>query len=153
MTTFFMYNKDMFMILSLFIISVVSMLPLRVIPWFGFFDMNTLLTVYASMVYGLPAGLIVGTASVFGIINSGDVDNNIFFDLCASYIVAIVASFFLISAYVPIVTVLALTYATLSLTFHKLFGTLDFLNVTWTITNFIWVIFVLYKILPLLGLA
>ncbi|MCB9358753.1 hypothetical protein H6503_02385 [Candidatus Woesearchaeota archaeon] len=150
---FFLNNKDSFFIMGLFVICVISMLPLRIIPWFGFFDMNTLLTSYAAMAYGLPAGLLVGTASLIGIINSGEVDNNLLFDLFASYIVAIIASLFTLQFYVPVVAGVAVIYATICFTFHKICGTLDFMNMTWISTNLLWVLLVLYKIMPLLGLA
>lgn len=145
--------RDSLLIFSLFALGVISMLPLRFVGWCGFFDMNTLLTVYASMEFGLPAGLFVGTASVFGIVFSGDIDNNIFFDLGASYFIAVVASLFTLSAFLPVVFVCAVAYFIAALTFHTLAGTLEVLNAVWTITNFIWVLFVLFKLLPLFGLV
>ena len=146
------FYRDSLLIFSLFALGVISMLPLRVVGWCGFFDMNTILTVYTSMEFGLPAGLFVGSASMFGIMFSGDVDNNIFFDLGASYLIAVIASLFTLSAFFPVVVVCAVLYFIAAFVFHTLAGTLEVLNTVWTITNFIWVLFVVFKLLPLLGL-
>lgn len=125
------------------------MFPLRFAGWCGFFDMNIILTVYTAINFGLPAALFVGTASVFGILFSGDVDNNIIFDLIASYVIAIIASLFVMQFFVPVVIFVAVVYASIALSFHYLSGTLDFLNATWTITNLIWVLFFVLKLIPI----
>lgn len=134
----------------MFVLCVASMLHLRFLPWLGV-DLNTLLTVFASMRYGLAAGLFVGTASIVGIIISGDADNNLIFDFAGSFVIAFFASFFPLSMYFQIVLICAILYFTVALLFHYLMGTWDFLNVTWTLTNFAWVIFVVYKLLPLIS--
>lgn len=141
------YNLKLIIIFSLFCACVASMLHLRYIPWLGV-DLNTVLTVYASMNFGLLAGIFIGNASLVGILISGDVDNNIFIDLMASYIVAFVASLFTIAYFVPVVIGAACCYFTFCMIFHTLMGTFDIMNITWTITNFIWVLFLMLKIVP-----
>ncbi|MFT4343222.1 MAG: hypothetical protein ACMXYE_00575 [Candidatus Woesearchaeota archaeon] len=142
-------NQHFITLVLFFILGVVSMFPLRFAGWCGFFDMNIILTVYTAINFGLPAALFVGTASVFGILFSGDVDNNIIFDLIASYVIAIIASLFVMQFFVPVVIFVAVVYASIALSFHYLSGTLDFLNATWTITNLIWVLFFVLKLIPI----
>jgi len=141
------------MVFGLFLICVISMIPLRYCSWCGFFDMNTILTVYTTMHFGVPSGLFVGSASLVGIIISGDVDNNLIFDLLASYVIVFVASLFSVSLFLPVVLVCSIVYALIAFLFHSLSGTLDVLNSIWTTTNLVWVWICMLKILPLLGLA
>jgi hypothetical protein len=147
---FLIYNYHLLVIMILFVVCVLSMLHLRFLPWLGI-DLNTILTVFASMRYGLAAGLFVGTASMVGILLSGDPDNNIIFDFCGSTAVALFASFFPLSMYFSVVLVCAVIYFVIALLFHYLMGTWDFLNVTWTVTNFAWILFVIIKLIPLLS--
>jgi hypothetical protein len=147
---FLIYNYHLLMILVLFALCVASMLHLRFLPWLGA-DLNTLLTVFASMRYGLAAGLFIGTASIVGIILFGDADNNIIFDFFGSSAVALFASFFPLAMYLNVVLICAIIYVIIALLFHYLMGTWDFLNVTWTITNFVWILFVVLKLIPLLS--
>lgn len=147
---FFIYNLDVLIILLMFVACVASMLPLRITPWLGAPDLNTVFTAYASITYGLPAGLFIGNASTIGILLSGDPDNNIIFDFAASYIIAIVASFFTMQYFAPVVIICAVIYATLALFFHYYLGTFEVVNTCWTITNFLWVLLLMLKIIPLL---
>jgi len=147
---FLLFNFDILLILLIFVACVVSMLTLRVTPWLGLPDLNTVLTVYASINFGLPAGLFVGNASTIGILLSGDPDNNILFDFAGSYTIAIVASLFTMQHYFLVVFVCAIIYATLAILYHYFFGTLEFVNVMWTITNLLWVLLLIFKIIPLL---
>jgi len=147
---FFVYNINTFVVLMMFAVCVMSMLPLRLFPWLAAPDLNTLLTVYATMQYGLPAGLFIGNASTLGIFLSGDPDNNILFDFAAGYTTAIIPVFFSMQHFVPVVVACATIYFVLAIAFHYFFGTMDFVNMSWTITNLIWTLFIVYQLIPLL---
>jgi hypothetical protein len=146
---FYIFNSRVFIVLLFFIICILSMQHLRYFSWLGVPDMNLILTVYTSMVYGLPTGLLLGCASFFGLILSGDIDSNIFYDLVFSYITAILASFFSINLFIPVVIIMSIIHFIGFIIFHKLIGTLDLMNLFWVVTHLLWVIFFATKICKL----
>lgn len=147
----FIYNYSTFLIVCLlFLLCVVSMLPMRVVKWMGFFDMNMILTVYTSINYGLVPGLFVGNASIVGLLVVGQFESTVFFDIITSNAEAFIASFFTMSAFVPLVTTMAVVYFVSYLIFHNMLGTFDAFEFGWATTNIIWIFFVLFKLIPLL---
>jgi hypothetical protein len=143
------HNLNSLMIYFFFLICLISMTPLKFAKWFGFFDMNNILTIYASMQYGLAAGLFVGTASVIGLFILGDVDS-LHIDLMASSFLALLASPFSITYYVPVMVTLCILYLVFFSTIHYISSTFNFMNITWAALNLSWVLLVAYKIIPLL---
>jgi len=101
------------------------------------------------MEYGFFAGMVVGTANIIGLITVGQIDVSMVFDFFALHLIAVVASFFPVSYYVIIATIILCMYSSSYLLFHKLFGTLSVTEILWCTTNFVWVLFALYKVLPL----
>jgi len=147
---FIIYQYQFFLLCLIFVICVASVQHMRVFSWFGGFDLNTILTVFVSMKFGLSAGLFVGTASVVGLILAGDIDNSLFFDLVFSYIIAIISSFFTLSMFVPIVTIMALLYFISYLFYHFIMRTMEIQNIVWGVTNCLWILFVMYKVIPII---
>lgn len=148
---FYLFNSKAFVAILFFVISIMSMQHLRYFPWLGIPDMNLILTTYTSINYGLPAGLFLGSASFFGLILSGDIDSNLFFDVIFSYLTAVIASFFLMNAFTPLIIALAIFHIISFFIFHKIFGTLDPMNILWGLTHFFWLIIFATKICSLLG--
>jgi len=147
---FIAYQYQFFLLCLIFVICVASVQHMRVIQWFGGFDLNIILTVFTSMQFGLSAGVFIGTASLVGLILAGEIDNNLFFDLIFSYIIAIISSFFVLSLFVPVVTIMAIFYFVSYLFYHFIMGTFEVQNTIWGITNFIWIIFIVHKVMPLI---
>jgi hypothetical protein len=143
------YQYQFLIILLLFAVGVASMLHMRYAQWLGAIDLNLLITVYVSMKFGFPAGFFVSHAEIVGLILAGDIDNNLLYDLLASYFVAFAASLFALGLFVPVVTILAILYCISGMIYHYFAGTLHFANSTWYITNILWVMFLIHKLLPL----
>lgn len=151
--SFFLINSKAFVVVLFFVVCVMSMQHLRYFSWLGFPDMNLILTAFTSITYGLPAGLFLGSASFFGLILSGDIDSNIFYDLIFSYATAVIASFFVIGYYIPLIITLAIIHFVGFIIYHKIVGTLDAINMSWVTTHLIWVIFFATKVCSLFGLC
>lgn len=145
----FKYYITSILVLFIFVLCVLSMQHLRFMPWFGGFDLNIILTVYTGVTYGLPAAFFIGNASTLGLILSGDIDNGIVYDFVISYAIAFLSSFFALSMFVPVVTSMSIIYTVGYIIYHKMFGTLEIQTFSWAITNFLWIMFVVHKVLPL----
>jgi hypothetical protein len=142
---FINYTRTIVLLLF-FIICFISMSPLKAMPWFGFFDMNIILTVYSSVTYGIGAGIFIANASALGLLFFNP-DINIIIDIILSYIIAITIPVFI---FLPISTIIiscALVYVVLGSIIHTICGTMDWENICWYITNFLWIWLVVSKIL------
>jgi len=149
----YILNTKAFIVILFFIICVLSMQHLRYFPWLGAPDMNLILTAYVSVNYGLPTGLLLGNASFFGLLLSGDIDSNIFYDLIFSYITALIASMFTMQYYVQLVIILSIMHAIGFIIYHKLLGTLEMMNLMWITTHLLWVVFFITKVCKMFGLC
>jgi hypothetical protein len=149
----YLLNSKAFIVILFFAVCVLSMQHLRYFSWLGAPDMNLILTAYTSINYGLPAGLLLGSASFFGLILSGDIDSNIFYDLIFSYATAVIASFFSMGYFIPLIITLAIIHLIGFIIFHKIVGTLDAMNLSWVVTHMLWIIFFTTKVCKLFGLC
>jgi len=147
--SFLLYIKfrAIFLICMIFLVCVLSMYPLLFMPWFGFFDMNIILTVFTTMKFGIPAGLLVGTASMVGLLLTGDAEN-VPIDAVMSYVVVLLSSLFTIQSFIPVVIFVAFIYTCAQLLSHRFMGTLGVLNIGWNMSHLAWIVFAMLKLAP-----
>jgi hypothetical protein len=146
---FFLYNLTILIILLLFIIGVISMMHMRVFTWFGAIDMNTIVTVYATINYGLPAGIFVANASVIGNIIIGEVDL-LPYDFCVGILIVAIANMFTMQSFVLAVVVCATVFFLIGFVYLYCIGMLEWTNIVWLSTNYVWILFIMLKVYPLL---
>jgi hypothetical protein len=122
----------------LFCICVASVFPQRIVTWLGVFDINLLVTIWVTQVYGLHIGFIMAHASLIGILLNGDADN-VFPDVLSMYlVVALSAYLFTIITQIWVVYVALIAfYALVFIILHLCFGTMEWTNMTWIITQII----------------
>lgn len=142
-------NIELVLILFLFVVCVISRLPLRILNWSGFLDMNLILVIYSTMSYGIPAGLFIATASIISRVLSGEIDNNILYDAAMSYIIVFIATLSSLTYFIPFTTVSAVIYL-IFFNIYNYFTGGNVLDVAWSFTYFIWILFFIYKLLPLI---
>jgi hypothetical protein len=146
---FMLYNWQSVILLAMFVVCFLSMMHMRLFTWLGAFDMNTILTVYATVHFGLPAGLFIGNASVLGNLFVGEVDLTPY-DIFASMVVACVGLFFTPQTWVIGAVVGAIVYAAMGFIYLTLTGMMEWTNIVWLTSNFAWVLFVMLKLYPLI---
>jgi hypothetical protein len=102
----------------------------------GVFDINVLVTIWVTQVYGWHIGFLMAHASLIGILLNGDADN-VFPDVLSMYII-VALSAYLFTIITPILAVyvaLVSIYAVLFAIFHMFTGTLEWTNITWIVTQ------------------
>ncbi len=143
---------EIFILFSMFVLCIISRLPMKFMSWSGFFDMNLILTVYASMQYGLFAGFFIATACLVSRALMGDIDETLIYDVFVSYLVAFITSFISIALFLPTMTTVAILFAI----FHFVYCYYtdpEVFDITWTITYLVWMLFFIHKLLPLFNIA
>jgi hypothetical protein len=117
------------------IVAILSMTGMRYVPWLGI-ELCFFFTVYCSMVFGIVPGIIVGkVANTVGVTLAGQLDQNIFYDFAAFFLIAVISSMF------PVKYLMVVAFAMLTLyhigyvTFNKMVGAWDSQNLLYMITN------------------
>jgi hypothetical protein len=146
--TLILYNLKLIIILLLFILCLLSMQHMRYISWLGMFDLNTILTVYTTIHFGILAGFFVSNASVIGNLLLGEIDF-LLFDVFMSFIIVIIASFFTISSMSIGIIICGVLYFIVGLVWFYNTNCLEFSNIMFLVTNLCWIWIFVTKILYL----
>jgi hypothetical protein len=133
-------------IFSFFILCIISMLPLNVISWSGIFDLNILLTVYVTQTYGIGAGFLISNASWVGLLLTGNIDGTIVIDCSLSPITVILATLCITLHTGILITILIYTIG--YIIGQYIFGELEWSNILWVITHFMWYMLLLKYFIP-----
>ncbi|MBI4739150.1 hypothetical protein HY772_06360 [Candidatus Woesearchaeota archaeon] len=145
LTSAFLYSYGITPVAILFvIIAILSMTGMRYVPWLGI-ELCFFFTVYCSMVFGIIPGIIVGKVSnIVGVTLAGEVDQNIFYDFAAFFVVAVIAAAFPVQQLRIVAFALLALYHLGYVAFNKLVGAWDSQNLLYVITNIAFNAFVIF---------
>ena len=145
LTSVFLYSYGIHPIAILFVvIAILSMTGMRYIPWLGI-ELCFFFTVYCSMIFGIVPGIIVGKVSnIVGVTLAGQLDQNIFYDFGAFFLIAVIASLFAVEHLRLVAFILLAVYHIGYVTFNKAVGAWDSQNLLYMITNIAFNSFVIF---------
>lgn len=145
----FFYNKA-FIILLLIAIGALSLIHTIFTRNFIGFELCTLVTIIASMQYGLTVGVITGVTSItLGLILGRNVDGGIIISIIGFVLIAVAASFFTFKEIVFIGIALTIVYDILLVAFYFFTGSNPFTLISYFVTHIIFNYLIFVSIAPI----